>query len=50
MAKFARRPDLKAKARTVWLTVWLTGTLSPQAKREFEALGWTVREGSAPAR
>jgi hypothetical protein len=46
VAKFARRPDLKAKARTVWLT----GTLSPQAKREFKALGWTVRDGSAPAR
>ena len=46
VAKFARRPDLKAKTRVVWLT----GRLSPRAKREFEALGWTVREGSAPAR
>ena len=46
VAKFARRPDLKAKTRVVWLT----GTLSPRAKREFEALGWTVRAGSAPAR
>lgn len=46
VATFARRPDLKAKSRTVWLT----GKLSPQSKREFEALGWTVREGSSPAR
>jgi len=23
----------------------LTGKMSPRAKKEFEALGWTVREG-----
>jgi hypothetical protein len=46
VAKFAGRPDLKVKERTVWLT----GTLSPRAKREFAAAGWTVREEPAPAR
>ena len=40
------RPDLKAKERTVWLT----GTLSPRAKRELAAAGWTVRAEPAPVR
>jgi hypothetical protein len=42
VAAFARRPDLKAKERTVWLT----GKLSPVAKREFAAAGWTIREAT----
>ena len=46
VATFARRPDLKAKERTVWLT----GTLSAQAKQGFATAGWTVREGATPAR
>lgn len=46
VAKFAGRPDLKLKERTVWLT----GTLSPRAKRGLAAAGWTVREEPAPAR
>jgi hypothetical protein len=46
VAKFAGRPELKAKERTVWLT----GFLSPRAKREFAAAGWTVREEPRLAR
>ena len=42
IAKFAARPDLKAQDRTLWLT----GALSPRAKQEFQAAGWTVKEGS----
>src|SRR5262249_23468556 len=42
VATFARRPDLKAKDRTILLT----GQLTPRAKQEFAAAGWTVREGS----
>jgi len=44
VATFARRPELKAKVRTAWLT----GTLSPRAKQEFAAAGWTVREEPIP--
>jgi hypothetical protein len=46
VAKFASRADLKAKQRTVWLT----GALSPRAKQQFAAAGWTVREGPTPTR
>jgi hypothetical protein len=46
VAKFAGRPDLKVKERTIWLT----GTLSPRAKRGLAAASWTVREEPAPAR
>jgi hypothetical protein len=42
VSNFARRPDLKAKERSVWLT----GKTSPRAKEEFQALGWTLHEGS----
>ena len=41
VAAFARRPDLAAKERTIWLT----GTLTPRAKRELAAVGWAVKEG-----
>ena len=43
-ATFARRADLKAKDRTLWLT----GTFSPRARQEFQAAGWTLREGATP--
>ncbi len=40
VASFATSPDLKAAQRTVLLS----GKMSPRAKKEFEALGWTVQE------
>ncbi|HSC70197.1 MAG TPA: hypothetical protein VLH58_02520 [Candidatus Methylomirabilis sp.] len=40
IGNFARRTDLKAKERSVWLS----GRISPRAKQEFEALGWEVHE------
>lgn len=40
-ATFARRTDLKAPARGLWLP----GQVSPLARKELVALGWTVREG-----
>jgi hypothetical protein len=46
VATFARRPDLKAKKRTAWLT----GRLSARAKKEFAAAGWTIHEEPIPAR
>ena len=41
VAEFARRSDLKTQQRGVWLT----GELSPRARREFTAAGWTIHEG-----
>jgi hypothetical protein len=41
VGEFARRSDLKAQQRGVWLT----GELSPRARREFEAAGWAMHEG-----
>ena len=35
---FANRPDLASPKRTVWLS----GQMSPMAKRNFKALGWVV--------
>jgi hypothetical protein len=40
VASFATSPDLKASQRTILLS----GKMSPRAGKEFEALGWTVRE------
>ena len=40
IAGFAGSEDLKAAQ---W-TVLLSGKMSPRAKKEFEARGWTVRE------
>jgi hypothetical protein len=40
VAEFARRSDLKAQQRGVWLT----GELSPRARRELTTAGWTVQE------
>jgi hypothetical protein len=42
VARFARREDLAAADRSVWLT----GRMSPRAKQEFAALGWAVHEGA----
>ena len=42
-ATFARRPDLKARARGLWLA----GRISPRARQELAALGWTLQEGFA---
>jgi hypothetical protein len=40
VSRFARRKDFAAGTRTIWIT----GTVSPRAKKELAALGWTVRE------
>ena len=40
ISDFARRTDLKAKERSVWLS----GRMSPLATQEFQALGWVVHE------
>ena len=40
VAEFARRPDLKASERSVWLT----GQMSSRAGRELTAAGWRVHE------
>jgi hypothetical protein len=37
---FANRPDLVSPKRTAWLT----GQMSPLAKKNFQALGWSVHE------
>jgi hypothetical protein len=42
-ATFARRPDLKAPARGLWLA----GRVSPRARQELAALGWTLQESFA---
>ena len=42
VARFANRDDLKAAERSIWLT----GKMSPRARREFEALGWKVNEAA----
>ena len=44
VSDFANRPDLKRKHRTLWVT----GQLSPMAKRKFQAAGWKVAEGINP--
>jgi hypothetical protein len=40
VAEFARRPDLKASQRSVWLT----GQMSSRARREFPTAGWFAHE------
>lgn len=40
---FANRPDLAAPKRSVWLT----GQMSPLARKNFLALGWQVNEKTA---
>jgi hypothetical protein len=41
---FAHRADLHASRRTIWLT----GQFSPLAKKNFQALGWTINEHVNP--
>jgi len=39
---FAHRPDLAAPKRSVWLS----GRMSPLAKKNFESLGWKINENT----
>ena len=41
IGNFARQPDLQGPSRVALLS----GKLSPMAKQQFAAAGWTVREG-----
>jgi hypothetical protein len=41
VATFAKRPDLNALERGVWLT----GQVSPRARNEMSTLGWRLQEG-----
>jgi hypothetical protein len=43
---FANRPDLASPKRSLWLT----GQMSPLAKKNFEAAGWVVNERTTAAR
>ena len=45
ISNFANRSDLVAPKRSIWLT----GQLSPMARRNFKALGWVVHENIEPA-
>jgi hypothetical protein len=40
---FANRPDLRSPKRSLWLT----GHMSPLAKRNFQNLGWVINEKTA---
>ena len=40
IARFAQRDDLKAPQRMAWLS----GQMSPRARKQFERQGWTVFE------
>ncbi len=42
VASFAKNPEFLAIPQR---TLWITGKLSPRAKKELEATGWTVHEG-----
>ena len=44
MARFARREDLAAPERGVWIS----GRTTSRARERFEALGWAVHEGVKP--
>jgi hypothetical protein len=41
-AYFANRPDLAAQKRAIWLS----GKMSPLAKKNFESLGWRINENT----
>jgi hypothetical protein len=43
ISDFAKRPDLQAKDRGIWLT----GRMWPRAKQEFAALGWTIQKNES---
>jgi hypothetical protein len=42
VAAFAKHPSFQAARQR---TVWISGQISPRAKQEFEANGWTIQEG-----
>lgn len=42
VASFAKHRSFQAARQR---TLWITGQMSPRAKQEFEANGWTIREG-----
>jgi hypothetical protein len=44
VAGFAGRPDLQGTAGSLWIT----GLMSPEAQRQFAALGWTVYQHVLP--
>jgi hypothetical protein len=44
VSDFANRPDLRKSKRTLWVT----GQLSPMAKKNFKTSGWVVLEGINP--
>src|SRR5262249_35594213 len=44
VAMFSQRPDLRTKDRTAWIR----GIVSPRAKAELTAAGWTIREDPLP--
>jgi hypothetical protein len=44
LAGFAGRPDLQGTPGSVWIT----GRMSPEAQRQFAALGWTVYQNVLP--
>jgi hypothetical protein len=44
VAEFAGRPDLQGMAGSLWIT----GRLSPEAQRQFAALGWTIHQNVVP--
>jgi len=45
VAYFAKSPELQAVPQR---TLWITGQMSPRAKKEFTANGWTIQEGQEP--
>jgi hypothetical protein len=44
LAGFAGRPDLQGTPGSIWIT----GRMSPEAQRQFAALGWTVYQNVLP--
>jgi hypothetical protein len=44
VAGFAGRPELQGKSGSIWLT----GHMSPEAQRQFSALGWTIHQNVLP--
>jgi hypothetical protein len=45
VASFATNPGFKAAPQRL---LWLAGQMSPRAKQEFAANGWTIQEGKEP--
>jgi hypothetical protein len=45
VASFAKSPDFLAVPQR---TLWITGGMSPRAKTEFAANGWTIHEETTP--